>query len=98
MDRGAWWATVRGVAKSGVTERLTLYQKELLPETAFLSERHICMALQTFAYQSLALRIILTGPFLFETPDPYCLLFSLRWDMCLNCQTRFESWWGFCKC
>jgi len=24
MDRGAWWAAVRGVAKLGMTERLTL--------------------------------------------------------------------------
>ena len=97
MDRGAWLATVRGLAKSRVTERLTLYQKELLPEKAFLSERHICTALQTFAYQSFALPIFLTVTLLFEAPDPYCLLLSLRWYICLNCQTIFESWWGFCK-
>ena len=24
MDRGAWWAVVHGVAKSGMTEQLTL--------------------------------------------------------------------------
>ena len=37
MDRGAWWATVRGVAKSGVTERLIL--KVQLPETAFFYQK-----------------------------------------------------------
>ena len=55
------------------------------------------MALQTFAYQSFALPIFLTVTLLFEAPDPYCLLLSLRWYICLNCQTIFESWWGFCK-
>ena len=46
-----------GQQRVGVTERLTLYEKVLLPGTAFLSERHICTASQTFASQSFALPI-----------------------------------------
>ena len=31
MDRGAWWATVHGVAELGVTEQLTfLPQRDLI--------------------------------------------------------------------
>ena len=55
------------------------------------------MASQTFAYQSFALPIFLIVSLLFEASDPYCLLLSLRWYIYLNCQTTFESWWGFCK-
>lgn len=40
---------------------------------------------------------LLNCPLLFKAPGPYCLLLSKRWYICLNCQTIFESWWGFCK-
>ena len=100
IDRGAWWATVCGVAKTWRD-----WATNTVPERAitrdsfffFLSERHICMASQTFAYQSFALPIFLIVSLLFEAPDPYCFLLSLRWYICLSCQTIFESWWGFCK-
>ena len=97
MDRGARWATVRGVAKSWSDWATNTVPERAITRDSFLIERHICMASQTFAYQSFTLSIFWIVSLLFEAPDPYCLLLSLRWYICLNCQTIFEFWWGFCK-
>ena len=97
MDRGDWWATVRGAAKSWSDWETNTVRESAITRDSFFIRKTYLHGIANICFTIICSSHLLTVPLLFEVPDPYCLLLSVRWYICLNCQTIFESRWGFCK-
>ena len=97
MDRGDWWATVRGAAKSWSDWETNTVRESAITRDSFFIRKTYLHGIANICLTIICSSHLLTVPLLFEVPDPYCLLLSVRWYICLNCQTIFESRWGFCK-